>query len=440
MKFLEKLEGSENYTATVVRLPPKQKVEGLDRLMKVTVFGNDVLVGKDSDENCLYLFFPAECVLSEDYLSRNNEYRHSEKNIDRSKTGFFEDSGRVKAIKFKGVISTGYLAPITSLPAEVHTVDGLVTKLHAGDEFNVINGYALCKKYKPARMQASGNAESRFNKKLRRFDKLVANQFRFHVSTPPLAKCMNQIHPEDRLVITHKWHGTSAVFSNVLIKKELSWRGKLAQFLGIDVVTTAYDNLYSSRSVIKNQYINKEATAGYYNEDIWGIVNNEIKDKIEQGISLYGEIVGYLTTGKHIQHGYDYGCGENQHKFVVYRVTYTKPDGTVIEYNWDQLRAYCAKYQLETVKEIPFVGADKLAKDEHWHENLLAQLQMTYLEEDCPFCHNKVPAEGIVLRVDNRDTFTAFKLKSKRFLERETKQIDAGTVDIEEEQSVSETV
>ena len=55
-----------------------------------------------------------------------------------------------------------------------------------------------------------------------------------------------------------------------LLKKELSWRGKLAQFLGIDVVTTAYDNLYSSRSVIKNQYINKEATAGYYNEDIWG--------------------------------------------------------------------------------------------------------------------------------------------------------------------------
>src|SRR5688572_19340293 len=92
-------EDSSNYTCTVVKLPPKQKVEGLDRLVKVTVFGNDVLTQKDADENQLYLFFPAECAISKEYLKFNNEYREPTLNDDHSKTGYFEPTGRVKAIK-----------------------------------------------------------------------------------------------------------------------------------------------------------------------------------------------------------------------------------------------------------------------------------------------------------------------------------------------------
>lgn len=54
-------EDSTNYAATVVNLPVKQKVEGLDNLVKVTIFGNDCLITKDSDESILYLFFPSGC-------------------------------------------------------------------------------------------------------------------------------------------------------------------------------------------------------------------------------------------------------------------------------------------------------------------------------------------------------------------------------------------
>lgn len=108
-------DDSKNYACTVVKLPVKQKVEGLDNLVKVTVFGNDVLTKKDADETQLYLFFPAECAISQDYLSVNNEFRNTNLNKDTTQKGYFEDNGRVKAIKFKGVISTGYLAPITTL-------------------------------------------------------------------------------------------------------------------------------------------------------------------------------------------------------------------------------------------------------------------------------------------------------------------------------------
>lgn len=451
-------EDSSNYACSVVKLPPKQVVEGLDKLCKVSVFGNDVLTQKDADEKQLYLFFPAECQINNDYLRTNNEYRHSNFNMDQNaKPGFFEDNGRVKAIKFKGVISTGYLAPVSTLD-EGYAINW--KNLKEGDEFTDIDGYNICKKYKVVHQHATAgqNTESRYNKKLKRFDKLVKNQFRFHVDTSQLAKNLHMFHPEDIIVITDKWHGTSAVFANLLINKELTWKEKLAKFLGIEIVTTKYDDLYSSRSVIKNQYINKEATLGYYNEDIWKVVHDEIKSKIEPGISLYGEIVGFLPSGKHIQKGYDYGCQHHthegdvfnssfqkicSHKFLVYRITYTKPDGNVIEFSWQQIKDYCKKYELEHVKELYF-GRPMMIKDpsktsvEQWREDLFYILQTTYLEKDCKWCVNKVPAEGVVVRRDGLETYSAYKLKSKRFLEKESKQLDEeaklGEINIEDNQ------
>lgn len=441
---LEKIEGSENYACSVIKLPPKQSVLGLDKLVKVTVFGNDVLTGKDSDPDQLYLFFPVECRIDPQYLSINNEFRHSEQNVNRAETGFFEDTGRVKAIKFKGVISTGYVTPIS-------TLDGYVSNwnsLEEGDEFNSINGKLLCKKYKIVYTQGQGVKESRFNKKLKRFNKLVPNQFRFHETTSQLAKNLHMFNPEDIIVITDKWHGTSAVFSNVLIKKQPSFLGRIAKFLGVEVVTTKYDNLYSSRTVIKNQYINKDATLGYYNEDIWGIVNKELEGKIEQGISIYGEIVGYLSSGKAIQKGYDYGCLD-EHKLVIYRITYTKPDGNLIEFSWQQIKDYCKKYGLETVKELWFGRAVEQHYDipavsvEHWRGTFLDMLQTHWLEKDCSYCVNKVPQEGICIRIDGRDTYMTYKIKSKRFLKKESDDLDeaakTGEVNIEDEGELNQT-
>lgn len=458
-------EDSKNYACTVVKLPPKQAVEGLDKLVKVTIFGNDVLTQKDTPEDQLYLFFPAECAISQEYLSANNEYRESTLNRDRSQHGYFEPTGRVKAIKFKGVISTGYIAPLNTL----FLVDGIkvavLETLKEGDEFTDIDGVNICKKYKVVHQHATaGQAkESRYNKKLKRFDKLVKNQFRFHVDTSHLAKNLHMFHPEDIIVITDKWHGTSGVFSNVLVKQELTWFQKLATKLAPPSIKKLltfekYDQLYSSRSVIKNQYINKDQGGGYYGEDIWGVVNKELEGKIEQGISLYGEIVGFLPSGKHIQKGYDYGClhvaPDNnktgyvtihnkfipQHKFLIYRITYTKPDGNVIEFSWNQIKDYCKKYELEHVKELyfgkafplPVVAGNNVPIREDWIDVLFNNLQQMYLEKDCKWCVNKVPAEGIVVRRDGLETYSAYKLKSKRFLERESKELDKEEENIED--------
>lgn len=100
------IEGDESYVATIVKLPELKAVNGLDNLMLATVFGYNCLVGKDSNQDVPYVFFPAECELNKWFLYYNNLYRNSSLNFDDTKKGFFEDNGRVRAVKFKGVVSS----------------------------------------------------------------------------------------------------------------------------------------------------------------------------------------------------------------------------------------------------------------------------------------------------------------------------------------------
>jgi hypothetical protein len=430
---LEIFEHSKNYTATIINLPVKEKIEGLDNLVRVSLFGYDCLIDKNADENDLYIFFPSESKLSSEFLSKNSLYRDSTLNRDNTKKGFFENSGRVKAIKLRGFISTGYITSIKSL-------EGIVDykELRKGDEFNSINGIEICRKNKPKRNNTEGERKSKADKKLERFDKLIPNQFRFHIDTYHLGKFIH-LFDEDNMIIsiTDKWHGTSAVFSNVLVNKTLKWYENLLIKLGINIVKTEYDNLYSSRKVLKNRYINPEQNS-YYNTDIWGIVNEEIKNYIEEGITLYGEIVGYLPDGGYIQKPFDYKCEENKHKFLVYRITYTKPNGDIIEFTWDQIKEYCKKYNIPHVKEF-FYGSLRELKNtlnvttDSTDELLLKILSSFNVEKDCKENYNKVPAEGIVLRIDGKRQYNAFKVKSKRFLEMESKLMDQDYSDIEEE-------
>jgi hypothetical protein len=89
---LEIIESDSNYVGTIVKLPELKDVNGLDNLKLATVFGYGCLVSKDSNKDSLYVFFPAETVLSPMFLSHNNLYRNSELNIDKTKKGFFDES------------------------------------------------------------------------------------------------------------------------------------------------------------------------------------------------------------------------------------------------------------------------------------------------------------------------------------------------------------
>lgn len=422
MAKLEIIERDSNYVATIVKLPELKKVDWLDNLMVANVFGYNCLVSKDSDVNELYIFFPAECVLSEKFLITNNLYRDSKKNIDFTKKWFFDDSWRVKAVKFKGVVSSWFLIPRTSLIWFIYDL----MELEEGETFHSINWEKVCWKYRRPIVPERLTKSQKMSKSLEKFDIVIPNQFRFHVDTPQFLRFIQDFKEGERIVVTEKLHWTSAVFSNVLVKRKLSILEKLCQkVLWVRVNDKEYYNLYSSRTVIKND--DKEFMEtykwGFYWEDIWWIYAKQLESKIEKGITIYGEIVGYTPNGQWIQKGYHYGCKEWESKFYAYRITYTTPDGNVIEFTDSQIRQYC---KIRAIDVVPL-----LQYKTYYNEDELLN-EIGDIEVMCPLNDNKVPREWVVIRRDGQETYSAYKLKSQLFLGYETKMIDEGKEDTEE--------
>ena len=427
---LTKKEGS-NYTMTVVKLPKIQDVPGFDNLGMVTIFGNDCLVSKNSPESIWYLFIPAGTKLSPIFMHNNNLYTDPLLNKDHTKKGYIKDNGHVRAVKMKGVISTGLVMPAMAL--EYMDID--TSLLENNQSFDTVNGIQVCSKFesnvRTHNQSSSGNSNKDPSKK---FDRLVPNQFRLHGDTAHLGRNTHVFDIDDVIVITNKLHGCCGIFSNVLVKKPLSFAERLLKKIGFSITDVMYDNVYSSRNVIKNRYINKDVTIGYYEEDVWGVVNESLKDKIEEGITLMGEIVGYTPKGQAIQKGYGYGCKSGENKFYVFRITYTKPSGDVIEFTWQMIKEYCKKYELlhvpayfhGSLNEF-FLTYDIEADRPDWADRWYNHLTISYnMEKPCELCLNNVPAEGLVVRRDGLNNFSSFKLKSKSFTLKENEMIEKG--------------
>ncbi|MGV8961946.1 MAG: hypothetical protein ACOH2V_01015 [Candidatus Saccharimonadaceae bacterium] len=213
---------------------------------------------------------------------------------------------------------------------------------------------------------------------------------------------------------------------------------------------------------------------GYYGDDIWKIADNQLKEFLQKGMTFYYEIVGYLPSGGMIQKDYDYGYtdptddypligfGPNKDRsgippyekdihygIYIYRITQTNIDGKVFEFSakqvqdWTHFRGLKAVPQLYYGKVRDFMNPEKglnsaitfmtyITNPELWQQNLLESIKALYNEKDCYLCRNKVPEEGVVIRIEGLD-FEAYKQKSNRFYEKETKLLDAGESNLEEE-------
>ena len=188
---------------------------------------------------------------------------------------------------------------------------------------------------------------------------------------------------------------------------------------------------------------------GYYGVDVWGVVNEDLKPFLEEGMTIYGEIVGYLPGSScFIQKGYDYGCEEGKYKFSIYRITTTTPNGSVVEWDMNSIQQWAKQKGLLAVPLYYYGAASQLFKDlnnspnneeelSEWQNQFLQKMKDTYLEGNDTLCVNKVPNEGIVLRREGV-ILDSKKLKSWNFLNMESAQLDLGEVTIEDEQSVLE--
>lgn len=452
-----------NYLCKIVEVKHLRKHTNADKLLVLTIDGNDVITSDQTQEGQVSIYFPLECQIAREYLSANNEYRNKDLNVDKEHNGgFFDDRGRVKAVKLRGQKSEGFIVPISSLQPIIGE-KYLELACHIGQEFDTIEGLLLVKKYvvKVTKEQTQGAQQSK--KKVE--SKLIDNQFRLHYDTSQLGKNLHKIQPDDIISITWKLHGTSFVSSQILCKRELKWYERAAKWLGLRIVDTEYSNIFSSRKVIKGAKLGEDE-GGYYGYDLWADINKLFKDQLLSGETVYGECVGFLPTGKAIQGSYDYGCRPNEFDVYVYRITYTNVDGKVIDLPFNMVEERCVQLGVKSVpiiykgKAIDFLSTDKFFEPEklinpdlnkrprpiqtitmtveEWQEQLLNLLKVKYVhDQNSIFCKNKVAEEGIVVRVEGLKP-EALKLKSFKFLEGESKELDKGEVNIEDSGSTEE--
>ena len=413
---LEIFDNSKNYTCQVVRVKHLRKHSNADRLACTSVQGNNVICGLGTKEGELYLYFPLESQLSEKLCSVNDLIKRKDEN-GKQAGGLFEQSRRVKCLKLRGEKSEGFLAPIEYLRKL-----GISGEFTEGMEFNSIDGIEICRKYT---VQQKESVQRSKQKKAKVHSKILDNQFRLHYDTSPFNKNISSFHKDDLVSITQKMHGTSIVMSNLLCRKKLTLAEKVLKFLKVNVIENHYDYVYSSRKVIKNLDLDVK---NYYSEDIWGICFAKYKDSIQKGYSIYGEIVGQLPNGQWIQKDYSYGTQEKEWKLFIYRITFTNEDGLVQELSWQQIKNYCEVNGLNTVPELFYGRISEEFKYES-EDGFLQELSDEYLEKVLP---EKVPDEGVCIRNESKD-FIAYKLKSFAFFEYETKQLDSGSNDIEEQ-------
>lgn len=455
MKLITSPKANVNYLAKIVQIDnfkPHTDPE-VTRLKCCVIDGFNIICGIDSEPG-LYVYFPTACCLNPDLLKFANLYRHKELNSDPEQSGMFDDNGRVKAIRLRGELSEGFILPAVILENYILSVTNIELTCEAGTEFDCVehNGksFWINKKYIPKNTHIPGTSGigGKNAKQPKGLDRIIENQFRFHYDTTLIKKCPHVIKPFDLISITEKVHGTSGISAYVLCKQPLNWKQKIAKWLTGEEFNK-YDYIYSSRTVIKNKFYNKNVSSGFYGVDVWKCADDIIKPCLQKGMTVYYEIIGYLPNGGYIQKGFDYGCipptssetyTHGVHfKVLVYRVTMTNPDGQVHEFSAREVQQWCKFVGLNPVLEYYYGYAGDLYPDlnvsEHWNENFIQRLaddKNMNMECNSPSCANDVPHEGVVIKIENMKS-EAFKLKCFRFLDKEGKALDKGESNIEDE-------
>jgi hypothetical protein len=410
-----------NYCATVVRVKNTFPLQKCDNLVGANIFGFQVILGKESDT--LGVFFPAETQLSDQYCFENNLFRHADKNKDKDQKGYIEDNRRVRAIKFKGNLSSGFFMPLDSL--EYTGINTLA--LNEGDEFDTINGMEICRKYVvPSK---SSRPQEVADRGFVRADKKFMPE---HISTENFFRNFDKIEPEAEVVVTQKLHGTSIRIAHTTVNRKKGIVEKIASFLGATIAETEYAYLYGSKKVIKDA--NNPNQNHYYESDIWTNEGKKLDGLLPKNYIVYGELIGWTPEGKEIQKDYTYGLTIGQCELYVYRVAIVNPQGVTTDLSWDQVKEFCRTIGVKHVPELFRCKISELTANEfQFAKNCLDTrfFDSMSIRQALYLGPNKdLVDEGVCVRADGL-TPKILKAKSPKFLEHETTMLDNAEVDIE---------
>lgn len=426
------------YNAYVAKIKNLKKHSNADRLQVGEVFGNNVIVGLDTKEDQLIIYFPTDGKLGEEYAIANNLVRKKDE-FGNEIGGYLDATKRhITSLKLRGEKSDGLVMPLSSLSKFCD-----ISKLKEGEMISILNGVVICEKYIPLGKKRNNDQQVK-RKGVKKEDIVSFPLFKEHSDTSQLPYNLGQFKYGDDVIITLKIHGTSQ--RTAYSVKEEKRTNFFAKLLKLKPKKTWEYVTGTRRVVLKN--IDK-ADGGFYGTNVFRKQHHdEFVGKLHKGITVYYEVVGYTDDGGLImpecnneltkdksfikQWGkttrFTYGCGVGQSDIYVYRMTMTNEDGFVIEIPWSVVKIYCEQMG---VKHVPEFESFKFTTAEDLMERV-----NRYMEIADPIGNTHI-SEGVIVRIENKEKFTAFKHKSFNFkvLEGIIKADDV--LDIEEDQSAN---
>lgn len=398
------------YQAIIARVKTKPHPNA-DRIQLGDVLGNQVVVGLDTQDGELGIYFPSDGILSHEYCLANNLYNKSARTalgLPEGPTGFFDLNRRIRTQGFRGEKSDGLWMPLSSLDYAVNGMVMYADDLSEGQMFTHHNGIPICEKWYSRKPQGPTQAKVKGRKKgeIPGFPK--------HMDTDQWAYYKDQIPVGSILTISEKLHGTSHRAGIVLNDERLWWQFWKPRWVRLD----------GSRNVI----IGTQGQ-GYYGSDDFR--HRAVHTVGRKGEVLFGEIVGFTQPGYSIMPSvvidkkelpdefvkysgvvhYHYGQASGHCEFFVYRIVQFNEDGEGVELSDAQVRKRAEQLgyrcpPLLTMMlhyESEFIGGSsrtvELLTGDPSTESTLAPGQMS---------------EGVVIRVDQPDGHTKF-YKSKSY-------------------------
>lgn len=430
-----------NYCATIVNIESTVKLDGLDNLVGVPIFGFNALVSKDYTTGpTKYILFTAETQLSEQFCSKNNLYDRSELNEDPLKKGYINSKRRVRALKLKGHNSSALLMKVDSL--DCLGIDSSL--LNVGDSFNQINGIDICTKYIIRHQRSQSNKVGKPRpRKFKNRSLLDSRLIPEHIDTTHWARNKHKVSDDTQIIVSQKLEGTSVRLAHQKIISYPKWltpyliklydRGygnyKIIKWIEKYFRKTNWAPIAGSRRVIKLKDVDT-GNQSYYEEDIYNKALDKISNTIPKNWVLYGEIIGWVGQ-KPIQPKYTYNVERGEIDLYLYRIAIVNEDGLSCDLSYDQMVNWAKENGLKTCPEI-YRGPNKnfdytKYMDISYHKN--GMKQCVPLSKDSP-CD-----EGVVIRIDGGLTPELYKAKSPVFLGYETKLLDQEVISIEDEEN-----
>lgn len=428
------------YAGYITTIKELHKHSNADRLMCTTIFRNNVIVDLSYKVGQKVVYFPTDGQLSEEYASDNNLVKKyipvselgdvdistkqicQKDGVDVVNVGGYMDAEKrnITALKLRGEKSDGLVMPIESLSKYTD-----ITKLKDGDTITVLNGHEICRKYIPRKQRSTEVNSGTKGKKNRKelMHKVSYPFFAEHIDTQQLVYNQGAFKPGDTCYITLKMHGTSGRTANTIQSTKKKRNFVLKKIFKLrDKEIKQFKLVSGTRRTTLRSY-----DGGYYGNNSFREKWHEFfKDKLPKGIEVFYEIVGYtegnntimgrcsnkLVKDKAFQKQYgdetvfSYGCDVGENDIYIYRMTMTNEDGYVVEVPWEQVQIIADKMGCKCVPQFEkFIFTT-------W-EDLMQRVEKYYDGAD-PIGNTHV-REGVVVRIDNREKFTAYKHKNFAF-------------------------